>query len=149
MIALDNYQMSLLDVEWKNAYYNMKAINPRNSGFNYCEETAALGFQERWDLGGDAGHFDFINWLSGYFSYTHFDVCELVFRSFCAAKENPQRAYDPCVLFALSEFTRAGQPSHYYPDPADDELIIANDEIFQAFLEHTYEGCSDYNPEQQ
>lgn len=115
----------LILLSWKNGHrhYTMPmSIDGDNSGYNYCKATKPFGFKKYWYLGGDDGHYDFLNWLDGYFSYSHREVCIDVFRSFMAAADDLKRAYDKHILFALDTFTKMGAPARYSPDPYDDEL---------------------------
>lgn len=105
---------------WMEAYNKINFHNDYD-GWNISNDTKNLGFEEKWDLGGDDGHYDFILWLKNYFSYEHPELAKLVYISFLKASEDIKRAYDPVVLFSLDLFLKKGKQE--YPIPSENEDI--------------------------
>jgi hypothetical protein len=94
-------------------YSAIQPINGRSDGYNPSQETLELGFDPDWALGGDDGHWDFIEWLANIFQYKY--PCEFghILRGFReASKPNKAaKAYNPWVYFALELFNDEGQPN--------------------------------------
>lgn len=111
--------------ELYNMYNNVQPINENSSGYNPAPMSQELGFDPVWALGGDDGHWDFIEWLANIFQYRY--PCEFghILRGFReAAKPNKAaKAYNPWVYFALKLFTDEGQPGA----PGYDEAMDMED----------------------
>lgn len=111
----------------------VQPINENSSGFNAAPETLELGFDPAWELGGDDGHGDFMEWLANIFQHKY--PCEFghILRGFReAAKPNmANKAYNPWVYFALKLFNDEGQlgAPGYNEDMDYDDAYDCSDEM--------------------
>lgn len=101
------------EIELRDIFSRMESIDESNSCYNLCEATAKLGFKKEWNLGGDDGHGDFIQWLYKYFQYKYPVEYQIIMLYAKQASDDPTKAYNPYVYFALDKYYKAGQPEMY------------------------------------